>query len=439
MLIEFSVSNFRSFHSKQTLSLLPKEKKRKIHPLKVEGYPKLMVLPSCAIYGPNNAGKSNFLKAIKALDWLVTKSGNFNSDKPLLANEFFKLNTQSIDKPTFFEIDFIAPNQKRYLYIVEFDRKKIYREELYFYNITPTGKNTLKTLYKRDKQDISFTALKGVKESVSFSENQLFLSRGDIDGNEELKAVYSFFGKKLEVFQLTETEYTNFLTRGFAKTIIDSEGKRVAEFISTLLKEFNTGILEISSQVNDLSKIVVSEEIPQSLKDKILEDLKYDLKTTHKLFDGERESGITEMSMNDQSTGVRKLVGLLPFILSTLKKGNIIAIDEMNTSIHPEITSLLIELFNNPFTNPKKAQLIITTHDITLLNRELYDKDGIYVIEKDNYGASDLYSFSEITGLRNNIKLSDYYESGRLGGVANIAMPYLESIINKYVENGEAE
>jgi uncharacterized protein len=441
MLIEFAVTNFRSFKDRQVLSLLPsgKIRERQIMPLQSELYPKLQALPTAVIYGPNNAGKSNFLRAVRALDWLVTNSGNFNSDKKLDANEFFGFDIKTKNQETIFEIEFIAPNQKRYNYLVSFNNSIILREELYVYNVSETGKITVKTLFEREKQSIKFPALKGKRESITFKENQLFLSRGDIAENEELKEVYSFFSNNFYIYLFTENEYTEFLTKKYAEFVAENKDNEMPKLIESILREIDTGILGVETNLVDTSKIKFPESTPQYLIDKIFEDLKYEIRTRHKLFSGETEVGEESLSLNEQSTGTRKLLGLIPLMLSALKDGDTIFIDEMNTSLHTEITTLLIDLFNNKETNPNNAQLIITTHDYTLLHKELYDKDQIFVVDKNKYGASDMYSFADITGLRGNNRLSEYYETGRLGGVPHIAKPYLQNVISQFLKNAKTE
>ena len=443
MLIEISITNFRSFREKQTFSLLPfgKIREREIKVLQPLNYPKVQVLPSAVLYGPNNSGKSNFINAFKALEWLVLKSGNFNSDQKLFANEYFNFDKQTKDQPSTFELDFITTKGKRYNYQVTFSEKSILKEYLYSYNITATGKITLNTLFERNEQLIKFISLKGAKESVSFEPNQLFLSRGDIAGNTELKDVYSFFSSNLVSLTFTETEYSNFLTKEYSRFIIENPESEIPKLVESILQETNSGILGIETNMVDISKIKFPEDISQEIKDRLFEQIKYDLRTRHKLFDGDIEIGTETISLKEQSTGTRKLIGISPVILGALVSGQVLLIDEMNTSLHTEITSWLIELFNNPITNPNNAQLIITTHDISLLDRNLYERDQIFAIEKNEFGASNMYSFAEFTGLRkiDNNRLADFYESGRLGGLPHITKPYLENLISQFIQNGETK
>lgn len=443
MLIEFSVTNFRSFKDKQTLSFLPsgKIRTREIKPLVAKKYPELMVLPSIVVYGANNSGKSNLIMAVKALSWLIRQSGNFNSDKKLMVNDFFAFNKESHNQSTIFEIDFIADDHNRYKYIVDVNQEKIIREELYLYNISKKGKHTTLTLYKRTGLHIAFSALKGKKDSISFQKNQLFLSRADIEGNEQLKIVYSFFANHLLPYQFSENEYTSFLTQAYKEYVSDDRNKEslMPTLIETIFKEIDTGILGIETSVVDLSKIQFPDDTPQELKDKIFEQLKDEFRTKHKLFDGEKEIGTHTLSLDEQSVGTRKLLGLLPLILTALKDGDTIFIDEMNTSIHTNLSMWIIGLFNNSITNPNNAQLIITTHDILLIDKHLYERDQIYVLEKDKYLSSELYSFADITGIytNNQNRLADFYETGRLGGVPHISTAYLEDKINHFITNAE--
>ena len=293
MLIEFAVTNYRSFRERQVFSLLPsgKEKERTVMPLKAENYSKLSVLPTAVLYGPNNSGKSNLLRAVKALIFLIKDSGNFNSDKKLMGNEMFWFDINSQGQPSTFEIDFIASNKKRYSYTITFNSTTILKEELYVYNTSKTGKITVNTLFDRDKQTIKFPALKGIRDSINFEKNQLFLSRGDIAGNTELKVVYSFFTGSLLVFQFTESEYTDFLTKKYAEFVMKNPNNMIPKLVETILQETETGILGIYSNSVDMNQISFPENTLQEVKDKVFEQLKYGLITRHKSFNGKEAIG----------------------------------------------------------------------------------------------------------------------------------------------------
>jgi AAA15 family ATPase/GTPase len=192
MLIAFAVTNFRSLQARQVFSMLPstRVKERSFPLLRSETYEKLLLQPTAVLYGANNSGKSNFLKAVYALKWLVEHSGKLNSEESLEANEFFLLNAQTENQPTTFEMDFIAPNQLRYRYLVTFDQQKIISEVLSVYNHTAQGKITLVTLFDRNVgKPIKFgDALRGRKKDIeaALNRNQLFLSKADNYNQEQL-------------------------------------------------------------------------------------------------------------------------------------------------------------------------------------------------------------------------------------------------------------
>jgi AAA15 family ATPase/GTPase len=441
MLIEFSVTNFRSFKEQVTLSLLPAaiREKRKVTPILIEDYRDLSLLPSAILYGPNNSGKSNLFTAAAALRWLVVKSGNFNSDKDL-PNEVFVMDLRCKDLPTVFEIDFLAKNGKRYEYSVAFKEQEIINEELIRYESRPK-KTTRLTLFSRNKQEVKFpgNSLKGSK-SFNFEKNQLVLSRGDIEGNDELQEVYSFFSS-LKVHQLAEADYVEFLAKNYSKFVQKDPNSEIKQAIDQIIAEFDKSIIELRSAARDVSKVKFPEDIPDKIKEDLLDRLKSQTYTIHRLYEKGKDTGDTvELSLSKQSTGMRKFLAILPEVLPILENGGVLFLDELNVSLHTEITTFIINLFKNPKTNPKHAQLITTTHDMMLLNRSLFDRDQIYVTEKDEFGASVLYAFSDYNfGKMRSPNLAQYYESGKVGGVPQLFVSYINSIITKYLENGQQE
>lgn len=441
MLIEFSVQNFRSFKERVTFSLLPASirEKRNVAPILIEEYKDLAILPSAILYGPNNSGKSNLLTAINALRWMITKSGNFNSDEELKSNEAFYFDEDTRDKPTIFEIDFIAPNKKRYNFTIEFGKNKIYKEHLLRYHNSPKGKTTTQTLYERVEQEIDPKSyLKGTK-SFNVNPNQAYLSRGDVEGNEELQEVYAFFSK-IKVHQLAEMPYVDFLANNYNAFIQKEDNSAVKMLIDKIINQFDATILSLELGARDLSKIVFSEDLPNEIKESLFEKLKNQTYTIHKLYKEGKETGTAKLPLSKQSTGMRKLLAILPEILPALQNGGTVFLDELNVSLHTEITTFILGLFNNPETNPNNAQLISTTHDMMLLNRELFDRDQIYITDKDKYGVTTLNAFSDYNfGNWRSQNLAQYYESGKLGGLPTLFVPYMHSIIAQYLLNGEEQ
>ncbi len=117
-------------------------------------------------------------------------------------------------------------------------------------------------------------------------------------------------------------------------------------------------------------------------------------------------------------------------ILKALEYGTTLFIDELETGLHPFISKLLISLFQSKRINKKNAQLVFTTHDTNLLDRNLFRKDQFWFAEKNSQGETDLYSLQDFSDVREDTPFDKWYMAGKFGGVPNIKS--LESLFVKY-------
>ncbi|MEN9934107.1 MAG: hypothetical protein RLZZ387_686, partial [Chloroflexota bacterium] len=150
------------------------------------------------------------------------------------------------------------------------------------------------------------------------------------------------------------------------------------------------------------------------------------IKTLHNQYDGE-ESHVGTITFDleqHESAGTQRLFVLAHPILHALQEGTLIVIDEFDARIHSNLAVELIELFNDPETNPRHAQLIFTTHNTNLLSANLFRRDQVWFVEKSRQGASDLYSLLEYRNdgkiIRNDASFEKDYILGRYG-----AIPYI--------------
>jgi AAA15 family ATPase/GTPase len=439
MLLEFKVSNFRSIKENQVLSMFPSTKLRKRFNIlsNAENYPNLKALNSIGLYGPNNSGKSNILKSFLALQYLVKNSHRLNKGEELEPNEFFKLNKQTLEKPTFIEVDFIASDNLRYRYMVEFSRKRIEKEKLDFYPLNESGKKIDATLFSRnaDKEVYFGPKYKGDK-GIRFLENQLFLSKAVQEDQEQLDPAYLFFTQNINISIFHDHEYDEILLSNLGAFIRENSESPVTKIINEIISQVDVGILGLEVGANSmLPTIEFPEEmrIPKDVQEKMKQDLiksfKNQIKTKHRFFDSEKEIGTAALSINEQSTGTIKFFNILFLILKALSTGNLLLVDELDKSLHTDLTKVLINLFNNPETNPKKAQLIFVTHDAGLMDEEVFDRDQIYLMEKNIYGASELFSVSSFENVRQKISFEKWYRSGKFGAKPSINDSSLESAI----------
>ena len=120
---------------------------------------------------------------------------------------------------------------------------------------------------------------------------------------------------------------------------------------------------------------------------------------------------------------------MLRLMFEALRDGDLFIVEELDKSLHTEWTQLLITLFHSPKTNPKNAQLIFATHDTNLLGNDLFDRDQIYLIQKNRFGASELYALSSFSGLRDTTPIEKWYLSERFGAVPQINTSQLTKVV----------
>jgi AAA15 family ATPase/GTPase len=104
-------------------------------------------------------------------------------------------------------------------------------------------------------------------------------------------------------------------------------------------------------------------------------------------------------------------------ILEKLQQGGVLIFDELDNSLHPKLVRLLVLLFTNPRSNPKNAQLIFATHEVTLLDRDLFRTDQIWFTEKNQFGETQLFSAQDFDGVREDVPFDKWYMAGKFGGL----------------------
>lgn len=444
MLLEFSITNFRSIKDRQTFSMLTSSrvKKRDNAPFVLENYKNMKVLKTAVLYGKNNSGKSNVLKAFEVLMNLVTKSDGFKIGESIKANEFFLFDKETLNQNTIFEIDFIADNQIYYHYEVEFSKKEIIKEKLLFHPKNVKKLNS-EEVFSREKNTISYgknlkenkkNTLEGISQSIL--DNQLLLSLSATKRiNEHFENAYLFFSKKVKVFSFDN----DFEEQIFAKRTIKllRENEDYLKKVNDLLKALDTGILKLEIQENSIEQFKFLNSIPDEDKNQLIELLKFNIEAQHRYFDGEKEIGIKNAPLTIESDGTRKLFSLLPIMIDAFENGHILMIDELDKSLNPYWTKFLIKMFYNDQFNKNNTQLVFVSHDAAQIQEIVFAKDQINIVDKDYFGKTEITRFADFTGVRKDIPFDKWYLSGRLGGVPVIDTDYIQFEIEK--KNGQQE
>ncbi|MEZ4850272.1 MAG: ATP-binding protein [Bacteroidia bacterium] len=372
----------------------------------------IKLVKSAIIFGPNASGKSGFLRAFKALEYLVLRSANFKPNEKIAPYEPYKLNTRQSSAPVNFEIEFV--NKVRYEYLVSFSSDYIVSEELFHYpNLTR------KLLYSRKRgKEIKFgESYKGGKKTIEklLLPNQLFLTKAAENNVESVLDVFQFFDRGMMVFPFLEEYRESTISRLYAQRLAENHKSNFSKRFNALICALDTGISGVSAEEVDWNSYHFPNNMPDDIKNSFQEQYKYDIKTQHLLFDGNKEIGVEHFDIEEESTGTKSLFVIGGIILDALETGRVLIVDEFEKNMHPRITQYLIQLFHNDLTNPRNAQLIFATHDITQLSNDNFRRDQVWFTEKDEFGATTLYRCSDIKGIRLGTPLDKWYASGRFG------------------------
>lgn len=422
MVIDFSFANFRSFKDKTEFALKADSFKSKIdNTFEVEfnSGNSISLLKTAVVYGANASGKSNFIKAFLAFTWLIQNSHKFELDKQQInCYEPFELDVNTQNSPVNFKISFIIDAVK-YDYEISFDKQKIVFEKLDFF---PKGQ--VSNLFERVlSKDSDFDTIELGKNLVDkripkkIFKNQLYLSKFGVDiPHDQLTSIYRYLAS-IGVWNASDKRTISDLSKTISSLISQPENEKFKNRLSKLIRISDTKIESISSKELKRENFKLPEELPEEIVDKFYESNKIRTFSYHKVFDGKNEVGTKEFDFNrKESTGTIVLFALGGKILQTLESGGVIVFDELDNSLHPKLCKFLIRLFNSKISNPKNAQLIFATHEVTLLDKDVFRKDQIWFAQKNKFGCSELYCANEFEDVRDNTNFELWYRTGKFGG-----------------------
>lgn len=422
MLIEFSVENYRSIEERQTFSMVASSDKSMLscNSFYLPSAKSLRFLKSAVIYGSNASGKSNLLRAMASMKRVVTQSATrMQSGDKFNAIEPFRLNSHSSGSPSCFEIIFIW-DETRYHYGFSLTKDRIHEEWLVAY---PNGKAqnwfTRKFISEFKKEEWYFgPGLKGERERIKklVRPNSLFLSHAAQNNHPQLEPVFQWFKKH---FNFLGTNLSGRFTAQMCK-----QDKVLLDDVVKLIVEADLGISGLNIQSEPLNEEIISGSgFPNEMQEilmQMIQDMGDDEEpeilsaiTFHEMNDSGKS---VQFNILDESDGTQRMFEIAGPWLDTLNKGSVLLIDEIDRSLHPLLSICLVKLFNNPNSNKKNAQLICTTHDTSLLDRELFRRDQVWFTQKDKRSSTKLYSLMEFKP-RKDESLQKGYLQGRYGAV----------------------
>ena len=408
MLCQFTVKNFKSIRDEVTFDMqaaaISEHEDRIIKDKDEELY-----LPVSAVYGPYGGGKSNVLEALHSLVTKVLRPLYATSNNEEIAIKMKKLviepfafDEETRNEPTEFELFFrTAMAEYRYELIV---KKEVIEYERLDRIKLETGRKS--ALFERDEDEITLKgAFARLKTSDELSDTLPLLSYLGItySKNEVVQDVLDWFDE--------EIDFLNYGNPMQELRMAVSKSEDVKRLMLQMIQEMDLDIVDFRVEEKENDRIEVF--------------------TKHVVDEYE-----AELNLFDESSGTKKLFGLLPFIAKSLLRGTTLVIDELDAKIHPVLLKYLIMTFSNMEKNKKGAQLIFTSHDLSTMNSEVFRRDEIWFVAKGNRQNSKLYSLVEFKNkkgesVRKDAKFDKQYLEGKYG-----ADPYLRKIIDRGSVNG---
>ena len=408
MLCQFTVKNFKSIRDEVTFDMqaaaISEHEDRIIKDADGELY-----LPVSAVYGPNGGGKSNVLEALHSLVTKVLRPLYATSNNEEIAMKMKKLVIEPFafeegtrNEPTEFEL-FFRTTMAEYRYELTVKKEVIEYERLDRIKLE-TGRKS--ALFERDEDEITLKgAFARLKTSDELSDTLPLLSYLGItySKNEVVQDVLDWFDE--------EIDFLNYGNPMQELRMAVSKSEDVKRLMLQMIQEMDLDIVDFRVEEKENDRIEVF--------------------TKHVVDEYE-----AELNLFDESSGTKKLFGLLPFIAKSLLRGTTLVIDELDAKIHPVLLKYLIMTFSNMEKNKKGAQLIFTSHDLSTMNSEVFRRDEIWFVAKGNRQNSKLYSLVEFKNkkgesVRKDAKFDKQYLEGKYG-----ADPYLRKIIDWGTVNG---
>lgn len=428
MIMTFSVENWRSFRERATLNMTASSEKQHSDRLPAIAKYRLKLLPITAIYGANASGKTKFIEALAFLQYLVLQGTQNPSQK--IALERFKLETEWLTKPSRFAIDVLIDGLI-YTYKISLLPEKILEERLIIQNSC-----TAYDVFTRiDGQVMHFDTDYFNQEEIDFlnfiakatRSNQLFLTNAVQLNMVKLRPLYDWFETKLTVISPNSefisiqrladpgdvlSEHTTNLMRILGTGIDHFETVKLADVDSSFPKKLLSDIKQKMNHPDDVFRsndIIVRMENDELVFEKLL--------AIHKNLHGEN----IRFQLNEESDGTKRLLDLIP-AFAKLKEGQgaVFVIDELDRSLHTQLLEWLLKYFLDVCHADSRNQLIFTTHDVNILTQDLFRRDELWGVDKQNDGASNLYSFRDFKKIRNDKNIRKVYLNGLMGAVPTI-------------------
>ena len=375
------------------------------------------------LYGQNASGKSNFIKALDAMQRIVKTSNQNLAVLPIIP---FKFSDITLNKPSVFEVTILVSGV-RYQYGFSATQTTIHEEWLFAY---PKGRaqTWFERTFNLEKNEHKYTfgsKLLGDKEvwKRATRPNALFLSTAIQLNSQQLQPVFNWFIDTLHIVGIH-----GFSPHFSIEWCQDDRKQEILDFLKTA----DFAIADI--QVNE--KDISSEHLPKEVLEHIKKNLgdnnqnkaniplkQIQLSTTHQSNSG----NLIDLDLDEESSGTQKMFSFAGPWLDSLSQGNVLFIDELHDNLHPLLVKFLVQLFHNNEKNNKGAQLIFSTHETSILNQDILRHDQVWFCERGSSQDTRLFPLTDFSPRKDIANLERAYLSGRYG-----ALPFLHQVSENF-------
>lgn len=408
MLIMFRTRNFASFKDETILDMRAVSyKEMKTHVIDLG---KNKIVKTLSIFGKNASGKSNLISALYFFESFILnqffEEGNEAADQagrmPNIKRSSFKL-SKNQDTTSEFEILFYLQG-KTYQYgfsINDCESGKTLIEEEWL--LVDDG---IVFERKADSVDVGKKYIQEIGRLDKVRKDRLYIGTLDYfaDGNvKNMIDCMKFYLK--EMFNVHFELILESSVKGYAfaasyseRLFMDEEYRKCVE---AFVKSADVGISRIDIQKN------------KSFEGN--KENKYIIRTVHNVYDDKGDIVGEELfDLNMESSGTIRYFSFIQYVLAILEKGGVFIVDEISARLHPILTKYIIDLFQS--SKNTKAQLIFTTHDVSLMSRKQMRRDEIALVEKNVRGESRIYTLADIK-TRTDASYAKDYMSGKYGAI----------------------
>lgn len=416
VLLAFRAKNVRSFRDEFEFSLLStrlaEESAVRLVTWREGGRP-IGVLPVAGVFGANASGKTNVVKAMDDMRAHVLHSFRAGSPTGGIHRRPFLLDPAAQRTPSRFEVDLVLDGV-RHEYGFAVDDQRVLEEWAYRY---PHGKAV--RLFHRRGSDVELGSSERVKARAVIEllrPNALFLSTAASANHPVLLPVYAWFARNLRLAEVSSRQFRQALTA----QLLDEDASR--ERVLALLRAADLGVTgakrhrldpAMKERLQRAVRILAGQEgeAADSEEGPAFPDL--GVRLTHRGAAGE-----VELDVQDESLGTLVWFGLVGPVVEALADGAVLLADELDASLHPSLVAELIRLFQDPRSNPRRAQLVFNSHDATILGDSVGDRpigrDQVWFTEKHSDGSTRLYSLADFDP-RKEEAIGRRYLAGRYG------------------------